>query len=241
MMSSAMNSVAFNHSPLNLFDEDAQITQVNGKTRRYYETQFGKFASITSVLSAMTDKTFLFEWKKRIGEDNANRISRQAAQKGTYLHSIIEHYLNNDPGYSLIEGSQNRLAMAAFKKVKPVLDNRIGNIFALEKKLFSKKLRIAGTVDFIAEFDGVLSIIDFKSSIKPKRREYIHNYFIQETAYSLMLQDMSHHNLIADQLVTLIMPDTQSDTQIFIEKRDTWMKETINMINRYHKKYGVEQ
>lgn len=233
-------SILFEHHPLDLVDNDDNIFQVNnGGSRRYYETRLGKFVSITSILSAMTDKTHLIEWRKRIGEEEANKITRRAGIKGTALHLMIEHYLRNDPLYESVKGHENRLVRMAFQAMKPILDSRVGKIYAIEKKMFSQKLRVSGTVDFIAEFDGKLSIIDFKTSVKPKKREYIHNYFMQETAYSLMLQDMSKHELIADQLVTLIAVDGRPDIQVMIENRDDWMSNTISIINNYHRRFGM--
>lgn len=222
----------FTHEKLQLVD-NPDIRQVNESSRRYYETQYGKFTSITTVLGAMSDKTGLYEWRNRVGNEEANRESRIAAGIGTATHKLIEDYLYNLP----LQKSKNPIAQMSFEAIKPVLDQRFGKVYAIEQKLFSKELRVAGTVDCIAEFDGKLSIIDFKTSKRLKKLEYIENYLMQETAYSLMIQDMSHGKHVIDQLVTLIAIRESKIPQIFIESREDWMKKTIRTINSYHKEY----
>jgi genome maintenance exonuclease 1 len=119
-----------------------------------------------------------------------------------------------------------------FLSIKDVLDSRIGNIYAQEQKLFSAYLRVAGTVDCVAEFDNKLSIIDFKTSRKLKKKEYIENYFMQECAYAIMWEERT--KMPITQLVTIIAVDNE-EPQVFIEKRDNWAKQLIKTIEQYER------
>ena len=120
-----------------------------------------------------------------IGEEEANKITRKATSRGTDLHTLVEDYLHNR-NLSDVQPISEHL----FKIAKPAL-NRINNIYALEGSLYSQYLGVAGTVDCIAEFDGELSIIDFKTSKQPKPREWIDGYFVQCCAYACMLHELT--------------------------------------------------
>jgi genome maintenance exonuclease 1 len=155
---------------------------------RYYKVpddeQFLKLVSITSVTSHK-NRQFFANWRKKVGEEEADKITRQATSRGTDMHTLVENYLYNKELPDV-----QPLSDFLFKISKPTL-NRINNIHALEGSLYSKVLGIAGTVDCIAEFDGELSIIDFKTSKKPKPREWIEHYFVQCMAYGAMLYELT--------------------------------------------------
>jgi hypothetical protein len=148
--------------------------------RKYFTPEGNAYPSITTVLSVM-DKSGLLEWRKRVGEEHANRISTQAATRGTAVHKLAEDYLNNDEDWSKGHMPSN---LFSFKQIKNILDERVNNIWMQETFLYSDKLKCAGQVDCIAEFDGELSIIDFKTSRKPKKREWIRNYEVQTCFYA---------------------------------------------------------
>jgi len=143
-----------------------------------------KAVSITSVISHYNKEIFE-KWRKRVGEDEANKVTRQATSRGTDAHTLIEHHLLNKELPQV-----QPISEYLFKIAKPELD-RINNIYTLEGSLYSKFLGVAGTVDCIAEFDGELSIIDFKTSKKPKPREWIDHYFVQCCAYACMLHELT--------------------------------------------------
>jgi genome maintenance exonuclease 1 len=155
---------------------------------RYYKVpddeELLKLVSITSVTSHKNRQIFV-KWRKKIGEEEADKITRQATSRGTDMHTLVEHHLKNE---NLPEVQP--LSEFLFKISKSTL-NRINNIHALEGSLYSKQLGIAGTVDCIAEFDGELAIIDFKTSKKPKPREWIEHYFVQCMAYGCMLYELT--------------------------------------------------
>jgi len=174
----------FNHVELNLPQLDRET--IDGV--RYYKVpdneELLRLVSITSVTSHK-NRDFFAKWRKRVGEEEANKITRQATSRGTDMHTLTEHHLKNE---ELPEVQP--LSQFLFKIAKPDL-NRINNVYTLEGSLYSKVLGVAGTVDCIAEFDGELAIIDFKTSKKPKPREWIEHYFVQCVAYACMFYELT--------------------------------------------------
>ncbi len=151
---------------------------------RYYDTPDQKLVSITSVISFFNRDKFT-KWRKRVGEEKANAITRKATSRGTDMHTLTEHYLKNEE-LPVVKPLPDFL----FKIAKPEL-NKIDNIHTLEGSLYSKELGVAGTVDCIAEYDGELAIIDFKTSAKPKPRDWIDGYFVQCAAYACMYYELT--------------------------------------------------
>jgi len=151
---------------------------------RYYDTPDQKLVSITSVISFFNRDKFT-KWRKRVGEEKANEITRKATSRGTDMHTLTEHYLKNEE-LPVVKPLPDFL----FKIAKPEL-NKIDNIHTLEGSLYSKELGVAGTVDCIAEYDGELAIIDFKTSAKPKPRDWIDGYFVQCAAYACMYYELT--------------------------------------------------
>ena len=151
---------------------------------RYYDTPDQKLVSITSVISFFNRDKFT-KWRKRVGEEKANAITRKATSRGTDMHTLTEHYLKNED-LPVVKPLPDFL----FKIAKPEL-NKIDNIHTLEGSLYSKELGVAGTVDCIAEYDGELAILDFKTSAKPKPRDWIDGYFVQCAAYACMYYELT--------------------------------------------------
>jgi len=175
----------FTHVELNLPQLDRET--IDGV--RYYKVptneELLKLVSITSVTSHK-NREFFAKWRKKVGEDEANKITKQATSRGTDMHTLSENYLLNVSELPKVQP----LSELLFQIAKPELD-KINNIHALERSLYSLVLGIAGTVDCIAEYDGELAIIDFKTSKKPKPREWIEHYFVQCAAYSCMLFELT--------------------------------------------------
>ena len=173
----------FNHVDLNL--QPLEREHVDGV--RYYkipdEDDLVKMVSITSVTSHFNKEIFV-KWRKKVGNEEADRITKAATGRGTDMHTLTEHYLKNE---NLPE--VRPISDFLFKIAKSEL-NKIDNIYALEGPLYSKELGVAGTVDCIAEYNGELAIIDFKTSKKPKPRNWIEHYFVQCMAYGCMLYEM---------------------------------------------------
>ena len=173
----------FKHNRLNL----PQLQTQEGNDRRYYITPEGNYyPSITTLLGQLS-KESLDDWKKSIGEDKAKQISDYACELGENLHYVVEKYLDNDPKFLSYATVHSKYMFSA---LQDTLD-RIDNIYTQEATLYSDVLGLAGRTDCIAEFDGVPSIIDFKTSRKEKKEEWIQSYFVQGTAYSLMLEEMT--------------------------------------------------
>jgi len=164
-------------------------------------------------------------WKTEEGNKEANKITNAATSRGSKLHEMIEAYLKNED-----IPDKGTIPKLLFDNAKPVLD-RIDNIHAIESNLYSEYWELAGTVDTIAEFDGVLSIIDYKTSEKPKPREWIDNYFVQATAYLCMYYELT--GLKAKQLV-IIMTCENSEVEVYIEKD---IKKYILLLKTYLNKF----
>lgn len=173
-----------------------KIKQVNSPKGRRYEVEGTEFAypSITTVLSKTADKSGIIAWRNRVGEEKANAISQAATRRGTSMHKLCERYLNNedlgaampspeeDKDFEEIHSGDWDAGRLLFHGIRPALD-RIDNVRALEVGLFSHKLKVAGTVDCIAEMDGTLCIIDFKTSRREKDEKHIKDYFMQGCFY----------------------------------------------------------
>ena len=186
---------------------------------RVYTLPSGKVVdSVTTILGRQEDKQkVLAEWKKRVGEEEAQKVSTQASNRGTALHSLCEKYLLNEPSYTRGAMPTN---VDSFKQLKPILDERVGKIFAIEAPLYSETLNTAGRSDCIAEFDGIPTIIDFKTSRKIKKEEWIENYFLQATCYSLMVEELT--NLKVPQIAILITVDHEKP-QVFVKDRNLYV------------------
>ena len=199
----------FNHVPANLpLLERETIDGV-----RFYkvpnEDEFLKLVSITSVTSHWSREKFA-KWRKKVGEEKANEITRKATARGTDMHTLTEHYLLNAELPKVAP-----MGDMLFKIAKPTLNN-IDNIHALEGSLYSKELGVAGTVDCIAEYEGELAVIDFKTSKKPKPRAWIDGYFVQAAAYACMYYELTG---IAVKKLVIIMACEDGECVVY-EERD---------------------
>ena len=208
---------------------------VEGK--RLYSTPDGKFyPSITTVIGNNAKKQAgLAKWRARVGKEKAAAISSRSASRGTSYHSIVEDYLNNR--LHIDEYKKTPLPVVMFEHSKKVL-NRISNIYLQEAALYSDNLEVAGRVDCIADFDGVLSIIDFKTSAEPKKEYYLYDYFVQETAYACCLQEL--YGITVKQLVTIVACEN-GETQVkeLPPKKEFFMK-LMSYISEYQEQYGQE-
>ena len=205
--------------------EDICARNVGGK--RVYEVGDNKYPSISTICSFRNRKS-IAEWRARVGAEEANKISKRATTAGTTVHSMIEDYLNNELDLEKYDGKH--LAKILFTQAKPMLA-RINNIHFQEAPLYSHEFAIAGRVDCIAEFDGKLSIIDFKTSSKEKKEEWIEGYLVQETGYAKMYEERS--GIKVEQIVTLITCQT-GDTQVFIKNPDDYVPLLRDYIQEYN-------
>jgi hypothetical protein len=211
------------------------LKSVSHSKKRYYLSPEGTiFPSMTTVLGDLK-KDVILKWRQRVGEEEANRISTQAARRGTSVHHMCEDYINNLPYLNRRLPHEIEL----FNSIKPILDERIDNVRCQELALWSEHLGVAGRVDCIAEFDGKLSIIDFKTSSKPKREEWIDNYFMQMAGYAIMFEERT--GIPVSQVVNVIAVENGGQPQVFIQKRDDWAKPLLEAIKSYKEKYNHAQ
>jgi CRISPR/Cas system-associated exonuclease Cas4 (RecB family) len=195
---------------------------------RYYsvpdEDQLLKLVSITSVTSHFNKEIFV-KWRKKVGTEEADRITKAATSRGTDLHTLVENYL-----YNRDLPPVQPISDFLFKIAKTEL-NKINNIYCLEGALYSKQLGVAGTTDCIAEFDGELAIIDFKTSKKPKPRDWIENYFVQAMFYGMALYEMTG---IKVKKLIIIMTCENGECVVY-EERD--LKKYMKLVVKYIKKF----
>jgi len=227
-----MTKKVFEHLAIDLGYED--LMTESGENGRRYVTPTGiKYPSITTVLGHF-GKQAILNWRKAVGEDEANRVSRHAASRGTSLHSICENYIDNKEDYF---GNAMPHVRGMFNSIKPVLDGRIGRVYMQEVPLYSDHLRLAGRVDLIAEFDGVPSIIDFKTSSRVKEAKDIKDYFEQESGYAIMFEERIKKPIV--NLVTIMAVENSSTPLVFKEHRDNHIEDLIYKIRLYEKEKGI--
>lgn len=160
----------------------------NGKRCYVIDGEENYYPSVTTVLGCRGKKA-IYEWRARVGEEAANKVSREASGNGTALHSLCELYLKGDPNFNRKKMQVPPNASARFNKLTPALE-RIDGIYFQEQKLVSNLLEVGGTVDLFGSFDNEISIIDFKTSRRKKRLEDIMSYFAQCYAYGQCVYEM---------------------------------------------------
>ena len=207
-------------------DIPGQIKQINTSGKRLYETPDGNFPSITTVLSSLS-KAGIQAWRKRVGEEEANRISTQASRRGTRTHSIIEDYLKNQQDY--LNGYMPD-SIELFQSIQSILNTHIGKIYGLEVSLWSKYLGVAGRCDCIAEYDDEISIIDWKTSSKPKKEEWIESYKLQGTGYAKMYEERTG---IKVSQVVIVIAVVDGTPQVFYPNPDEHVERLQEVINNY--------
>ena len=195
---------------------------------RYYKVpdddELLKLVSITSITSHFNKEIFV-NWRKKVGNEEADRITKAATGRGTDMHTLTEHYLLNEDLPKV-----QPLSDFLFKIAKPKL-NLINSIYTLEGSLYSKHLGIAGTVDCIAEYNGELSIIDFKTSKKPKPRDWIEHYFVQAMAYGCMFYELTG---ISIKKLVIIMACENGECIVYEEYDKT---KYIKLLQKYISKF----
>lgn len=205
----------------------AELTTETIGGQRHYVLPDGvtKLKSVTTVLSEKMDKTALMEWKARVGHEEAQKISTQAARRGTAIHSMAERYVMNEPQF--IKENEMPVNIESFKPIKKILDEHVDNIMGVELPLYSKALKCAGRTDLIAQYDGTLSVIDFKTSRKLKKPEWIESYFLQSTVYSMMFEWT--YRIAVPQIVIIITVDNEITPQVFKLERSQFVNRVLEI------------
>jgi len=221
-------SFSFIKLPELAFDLDSETLEHG----RFYTIPNGeKYPSVTTIMPAKQE--VLDEWRNRVGVDEAAKITRRAGNRGTKMHSLCEDYLTGkltDMKIKMMMPFDKML----FGQVRKYLDNYIDNVYCMEQALYSHRLKIAGRVDLIAEWKGKLAVIDFKTSIKEKKEDWILNYFVQTTAYSEMFQDLTSKPI--DDIVVLIATEDQMP-QVFEKKKAAY----VPILHKYITEYNTSK
>ena len=215
----------FIHEKIEIGYEDLKV-ETKSSGRKYITPDGEAYPSITTVLGVLSADS-IAAWRARVGDVEANKISHKATTRGTAVHDLVEKYLDNEELPKVMPH-----VMASLANLKPSL-SRIGKIFAQEAPLYSKHLGVAGRVDCVGLYDGVPSIIDFKTSKKPKKREWVTSYFMQEAAYAIMWEERT--GMPITNLVTIMDIDNE-EPMVYIEHRDNWTAKLQETIELYHKK-----
>lgn len=205
-----------------------KLEQVNlPEGRRYVNSEGIAYPSVTTVLSSTQDHSFIEEWKKVVGEEEARRVSHHATTQGTIVHDEVERYILNRKGKSVMPQQA-----FLYNRLKRTIDEHLSTVYVTEAMLMSNHLRTAGTVDCVGVWDGVLSIIDWKTSKTVKTRDEIHSYFMQESFYAVAFEENTR--LPVPNLVTVMACET-GEVLVFKEKRDDWIDKFIKVRDDYEK------
>lgn len=205
------------------------LVRIDGESR-HYETPTGeKYPSVTTVLDKTSDKSFLYAWRARVGEAEAAEITKRAATRGTATHLLCEKFILNE---SIDLRNERPIDVHLFKQLEPWLRDNVDNIRVSEGALFSHKLKVAGSADLFADYQSKPAVIDFKTSLKNKRKDWIENYFMQCAMYSYMFWEMTqiHHPT----LVVAIAVEEENVPQIFVEHVNDWIDKAQDRCKKYH-------
>lgn len=196
---------------------------------RFYNIDGKQYPSITTVLDAVTDKSFLIKWRERVGNAEAYRISNRSRARGTALHKICERYILGED----YRAGQMPINMEAFQKIRPYLDANLTEVNGLEIALYSDFLGVGGRSDLVGKWCKKRAIIDYKTSRWIKKESDIVNYFVQIAAYSIMFEERT--GLPVPRLVIIMAVDDEPKPLIFVKSRDDYTAELLDMIDEYRK------
>ena len=207
---------------------DFELEAITSETGRVYLVPNGnKYNSITTILKPY-NQHIIENWREAVGEEKANKISGMAARRGEALHLACEKYLLNEMDFKFRQNMMPNIKQL-FLQLKPEIDKNIGKIYAIEQPLYSDELQVAGRVDLIAEWNGKLSIIDYKTSSKFKDENDIQNYFMQCTAYAIMFEERT--GIAIDDIVIAVSVESENTPQIFCRKKKDYI-ENLNYFVR---------
>ncbi len=216
----------FKHEELDIgYDDLVADTRETGRV--YVAPDGSRYPSVTTVLGILSEDS-IREWRQRVGEEEANKVSHRASNRGTAVHSIIEKYLRNEDTSDNLPHIRQSLA-----NLRPILDKSIGKIFGLETALYSRHLGMAGRCDCIAEWNGVPSIIDFKTSKRIKKKENIASYFAQASAYAIMFEERTG---LAIPNTVIVMDVDDNHPLIFEEHRDNFVELLLSTKKEYDRR-----
>lgn len=205
---------------------DIKSTEINGK--RYYQTPTGEsYPSVTTVLSEMSDKRWLHEWRKKVGEEESKKITARASGRGTRVHSICERYIRNEEDFC---SDKSLLAQIMFKSIQPYID-AIDIVYGNEFAAYSHKLKTAGRVDCFCDIGGKPLILDFKTASRQKEEHQIQNYFLQATTYAMMVEELIGMHVPK---IAILIAVEEDNPQLFVKNTKDYIEQVREVFSRYH-------
>jgi PD-(D/E)XK nuclease superfamily len=209
-----------------------ELPSIDTENGRFYSIPSGeKYPSVTTVLGSQPEKkTILEKWKQRIGIEQAEKISKQAAMRGTEVHSLMENYILHEQIPTGLMPTKKHI----FDMFRTQLNKNLTTVRGSELPLYSHRIKLAGRTDLIGDWNGVPSVIDFKTSKKLKREDWIKDYFVQTTAYSLMFEELV--GIHVPQVVVLIGTDEENQPQVFVRNRDNYAMDLFRIVEEYYRR-----
>ena len=210
---------------------------IEGK-RKYLTPDGNAVASVTTVLDATKDKTHLIAWRKRVGEKKAQEITTEAAGVGTRMHKYLEDYV--ETGEWSTPGS-NPYAQQAHKMAEQIKENALAHvdeIWGSEVQLYVPQM-YAGTTDLVGQYKGQPAIMDFKQSNKPKKEEWIVDYFLQLVAYAEAHNEMFGTNIREGHVFICCRDLTYQQFDIWPDEYDDWRNEWYNRLIQYYEQIAA--
>jgi hypothetical protein len=211
----------------NLVEEVPLEAEKTDQGRVYITPNGDRLRSVTTILGESLDKEWLIKWRKRLGEEKAKLVTEAAARRGSAVHDLCERYVKNE--VDCLKGVMPILA-ARFRTVKSVLDTHVDNIRGIELPLYSLTLKTAGRTDLVADYDGVPSIIDYKTSTWPKTEDQILSYFLQSTTYSMMFERT--YKIVIPKIVIIIVVDNEIMPSVFVKDRGQYVRKVIEIFHK---------
>ena len=215
---------------LNLVDIPS-LQRIDGEVRHYVTPEGNHYPSVTTVLSAMADKTVLDVWRARVGDEEAYRVTNRSSRRGTAVHEMLEKYVLNQNIDFKKEMPLNKMM---FRQIQSLLDNNVKTIYSSEGTLYSDTLKVAGSVDLVSDWCGVPAIVDFKTSAKAKQRDWIRDYFCQVALYSFMWWERT--GMLHNKIVILIACEEEREAQVFEGWATEWLQDVKSLCKTYHER-----
>lgn len=219
-----MSRIKFNHTPLEL--QELEVEQFNN-ARWYLTPEGNKYPSVSTAIG-WHNRGAIAAWRKRVGKAEATKVTTRAAAHGTKVHKICEHYLDNNDDY---KKDVNPVNLEAFNKIRKVIDAQVKDVYGLEIPLYSDYLQVGGRCDLACQFGDKNTIVDFKTSAKNKRIEWITNYFEQAACYAVMAEERT--GVCFPQIAIIIASNESNQAQLFVKKRDDYVESAREKILSY--------
>lgn len=212
-----------------------KLERIDGEPRLYVTPEGAKLPSVTSV-TGFTTKEGIQQWRAKVGEEAANRISKKASGRGTVVHNLTEKYILNHEEFEQARSKAMPDAVDLFHKIRRVLNTSVTSIHALETQIWSDYLKVAGTVDCIGMYKGELAVIDFKTAAKTKEERWIEHYFMQTSAYACAWYELTKEPI--NTLVVIVANDVDPEAQIFEKTTYPYLNKFNSAREQFYNHYG---